>query len=687
MTTQDILNLTPFISALEQLAAQVDDAGSDPAAISSAATALSSGIAATSLFQSGIDSDPSCPWEGSINGAMLTIYSSTHQFVFSLQLNVLSSAILSGPSGVTWKLNRSEKGLHVAAIDANGSICTDIIIGLDGSTRDSNDLSSELEELKAQWDEIANQPEDSLPPYVPECTLPEIDLPDIDDLPDASASISDGDEDDDGDDGSDDGDDGFNSSMGSFGNMGSNRPFVSDEEFNSTPGVVNLVGAALKGAAAAGVVAGVAVGAGAVAESVGKAFSGSEPVLKLVIENQDGERFEIGKFPFTLGRGKDCSLPIDSKLVSRKHAQFMVKDEIIVLEDLNSSNGSFLNDEPIKDWVAVFKGDKLRFANVSFTVVAGQEREDVPAESMKTVASSSLAEKVQADQRKKEVAVKATQPVAPPANRLSSSDKPVAKSTPPPPPPAPIIEKVAPEPPPKSPGKSPVKCSGCHHKIPADAKFCPSCGAPISQILNCRFCGKKLESDARFCPDCGKPVGASGPDSSPSRVSSPKAPPPPPAPKMNAGRSRPKSEPRPEDDSSQEYARNISGDDDQPAKVLPSVRWVSFLFALVLVADFGTLIEAWGESIFDNVAFHRGLGAAIATVFFAFMAGSSKGFCRIFTLLSAGVFVGNQAFFHHELFLDVFKDPGIIESDPILILPFLSLLFALWIMKRAAKTS
>jgi hypothetical protein len=55
----------------------------------------------------------------------------------------------------------------------------------------------------------------------------------------------------------------------------------------------------------------------------------------------------------------------------------------------------------------------------------------------------------------------------------------------------------------------PSSCSGCGEGLTPNARFCASCGEPVSadaQDTNCRGCGEELTSNARFCASCGEPV-------------------------------------------------------------------------------------------------------------------------------------------------------------------------------------
>lgn len=56
--------------------------------------------------------------------------------------------------------------------------------------------------------------------------------------------------------------------------------------------------------------------------------------------------FEAGRV--IIGRALDSEIHVDSKYVSRHHAQFVSSDEGCFVEDLNSTNGIMLNNSPVK---------------------------------------------------------------------------------------------------------------------------------------------------------------------------------------------------------------------------------------------------------------------------------------------------------------------------------------------------
>jgi DNA-binding winged helix-turn-helix (wHTH) protein len=53
----------------------------------------------------------------------------------------------------------------------------------------------------------------------------------------------------------------------------------------------------------------------------------------------------LDHFPFTVGRARECDLVVDSTQISRLHARLDLDHEQVVLIDLGSTNGSFVNGE------------------------------------------------------------------------------------------------------------------------------------------------------------------------------------------------------------------------------------------------------------------------------------------------------------------------------------------------------
>ncbi|MDH0031662.1 MULTISPECIES: FHA domain-containing protein [unclassified Acinetobacter] len=71
-----------------------------------------------------------------------------------------------------------------------------------------------------------------------------------------------------------------------------------------------------------------------------------------------------------VGRHQDADILLQSADVSRRHAALLLKDQQLWVQDLNSSNGTFINDLRIEQETELHDGDMLQFASFVFSVLA-----------------------------------------------------------------------------------------------------------------------------------------------------------------------------------------------------------------------------------------------------------------------------------------------------------------------------
>ena len=91
--------------------------------------------------------------------------------------------------------------------------------------------------------------------------------------------------------------------------------------------------------------------------------------LKVIGGKSDGHEIEIKGPEFLIGRGEGVHLRPRSELVSRKHCSLYVKEGRAFVNDLNSSNGTYLNGERIEGEVQLKVGDCLRVGRLQFEVL------------------------------------------------------------------------------------------------------------------------------------------------------------------------------------------------------------------------------------------------------------------------------------------------------------------------------
>ena len=75
----------------------------------------------------------------------------------------------------------------------------------------------------------------------------------------------------------------------------------------------------------------------------------------------------------SVGRDYSNDIILQDSLVSRRHAIIIWKNDGYYLEDMKSSNGSFVNGERIDDAVKLYDGDLISFGTHSFKFNRGEE--------------------------------------------------------------------------------------------------------------------------------------------------------------------------------------------------------------------------------------------------------------------------------------------------------------------------
>lgn len=92
--------------------------------------------------------------------------------------------------------------------------------------------------------------------------------------------------------------------------------------------------------------------------------------IALVLVKDDGssKEFPVPSLPATIGRGEDVKIRIPLSAVSRTHCELIEDDEELVVRDMRSSNGTFVNQERVDGSRELVPGDLLAIGPLVFVV-------------------------------------------------------------------------------------------------------------------------------------------------------------------------------------------------------------------------------------------------------------------------------------------------------------------------------
>jgi hypothetical protein len=106
------------------------------------------------------------------------------------------------------------------------------------------------------------------------------------------------------------------------------------------------------------------------ADGGGFSRDGGEP--RLVVERAPGHspgmEYDIGEGA-VLGRGDRAEIRLEDPFASGSHARLLRQGGIVVLEDLGSTNGTYLNDELVRGPQPLHPGDRVRIGDSQFVFV------------------------------------------------------------------------------------------------------------------------------------------------------------------------------------------------------------------------------------------------------------------------------------------------------------------------------
>ncbi|MDX1386519.1 MAG: GGDEF domain-containing protein, partial [bacterium] len=89
-----------------------------------------------------------------------------------------------------------------------------------------------------------------------------------------------------------------------------------------------------------------------------------EPAVDVLGGPAMGQQIVLGEGETVWGRSQDADVLVEDEAISRYHFKIKVKDKIATIEDLNSTNGTFVNGNRVKQHV-LQPNDKIQISSVT----------------------------------------------------------------------------------------------------------------------------------------------------------------------------------------------------------------------------------------------------------------------------------------------------------------------------------
>ncbi len=103
--------------------------------------------------------------------------------------------------------------------------------------------------------------------------------------------------------------------------------------------------------------------------AAGPEDAGLAPEPRLLVEHaaglQPGTTYDLSAGA-TLGRG-DVEVRLEDGFASSRHARISRQGQLVVIEDLGSTNGTYLNEQPLAGPQPLHPGDRIRIGDCEFS--------------------------------------------------------------------------------------------------------------------------------------------------------------------------------------------------------------------------------------------------------------------------------------------------------------------------------
>jgi len=90
------------------------------------------------------------------------------------------------------------------------------------------------------------------------------------------------------------------------------------------------------------------------------------------------DRFKIRLRRFIIGSDPSCHLVCKSRTISGRHCLLLIEDDAVLVRDLDSEVGTFINELPVDGTQLIGDGDKLRIGRLEFKALITVSRPQSP---------------------------------------------------------------------------------------------------------------------------------------------------------------------------------------------------------------------------------------------------------------------------------------------------------------------
>ncbi|MBV8294416.1 MAG: FHA domain-containing protein, partial [Mycobacterium sp.] len=96
-------------------------------------------------------------------------------------------------------------------------------------------------------------------------------------------------------------------------------------------------------------------------------YPSSGTAVTLQLDDGSGRTYQLREGPNIIGRGQDAQFRLPDTGVSRRHLEIRWDGHVALLSDLNSTNGTTVNNAPVQEW-QLADGDVIRLGHSEIVV-------------------------------------------------------------------------------------------------------------------------------------------------------------------------------------------------------------------------------------------------------------------------------------------------------------------------------